>query len=181
MVRPSGLTRSISVFWNLFWGTPVRARSIRIWSTSNEVSLKPNVKVWPLLLTLLAERLIWSTPLREDESFWSNTADLPETSSQCSARRTAPRASTSPKPNLGLNIFPPPFHFSPPNSRQPSSSAYPDLFIVSSTWNTRAEAARMSCTSRAPRFGLASSMRATTPETIGAEKEVPWVDNVLSS
>ena len=36
-----------------------------------------------------------------------------------------------------------------------------------------AEAAMMFCTSRQPRLGLASSISATTPATIGVESDVP--------
>ena len=76
---------------------------------------------------------------------------------QVFARFTAAAASTTPKPYLWLTHFPAPFWL------QPGS--------VGSFF--RAVLARMCCTSRQPRVGLASSMSATTPETSGVEDDVP--------
>ena len=86
---------------------------------------------------------------------------------QVSARRTAARASTLPKPRSALYGWSPPF-------QSVAIRCAIALFVASVPGATaRALAARISCTSRYPRRGLACSISATTPDTIGAAAEVP--------
>ncbi len=94
----------------------------------------------------------------------SATHSLPEveTLRQLSATRTAAWASTRPKPQSWLTCIAPPFQLSAALNDQ--LAGLPVRAAV---------AARIACTSRQPRSGLASSMRAAIPLTTSAANEVP--------
>ena len=69
--------------------------------------------------------------------------------------------------------MPPPFQLAASLRNQLLFSLVPGVAAPMALPVCVAEAARMFCTSRQPRFGLACSISATTPVTIGPEPEVP--------
>ena len=78
---------------------------------------------------------------------------------QVAARLTAAVASISPAPNLWLWLM--------------LAGATGVFQSVSDGFTFLAERIRISCTSRQPRFGLASNISATTPDAVGVAEEVP--------
>ena len=69
--------------------------------------------------------------------------------------------------------MPPPFQLAASLSNQLLLSFVPGDAAPIALPVRAADAAMMFCTSRQPRLGLASSISATTPETIGVESDVP--------